>query len=193
MGILKIYSGRSLREFVGFNKYFVHLDKTATVRKGRLKSLSGKKYFAVTAGFTLIEILIVITIIAILASTIIPNFVGFDAEARITATKSNLESMRTRINLFRAKEGRYPDSLGELTSVYYYDVGVKKPYLNKMPQELVSDPKGNNSFIDQTSEENANGMGGWLYLKDTAEIKINFTGPLGKKWGNYSDEEPLEW
>ncbi|MDP2943153.1 MAG: prepilin-type N-terminal cleavage/methylation domain-containing protein, partial [Candidatus Omnitrophota bacterium] len=47
-------------------------------------------------GFTLIEILIVITIIAILATTIIPNFIGFDVEARISATQTNLNSIRTR-------------------------------------------------------------------------------------------------
>jgi len=95
-------------------------------------------------AFTLIEILIVISIIAILASTIIPNFVGFDAEARVTATKSNLESIRTRINLFRAKEGRYPSSLADLTDTYYIDVGVKKAYLKKIPGELISNARGNN-------------------------------------------------
>jgi len=144
-------------------------------------------------GFTLIEILIVISIIAILASTIIPNFIGFDAEARITSTKSNLEALRTRVNLFRAKEGRYPDSLGELTSVYYSDVGVRKPYLNKMPVELISNSKGNNKFVDQKSNENIDGGGGWIYLVDTADVKINVEGTLGKKWGDSSEEEPFEW
>ncbi len=144
-------------------------------------------------SFTLIEILIVITIIAILAATIIPNFVGFDTEARITATKSNLESIRTRINLFRAKEGRYPDSLEELTTIYYFDVGVKKPYLKKIPLEMITGRRGNNEYTDQTSDEALSGDGGWAYITDTAEVQVDIIGPLGKKWGDYAEEDPSEW
>ncbi len=144
-------------------------------------------------GFTLIEILIVISIIAILASTIIPNFVGFDAEARVSATRTNLESIRTRINLFRAKEGRYPDSLGELTTTTYNDVGVKKAYLRKIPSETISSSRGNNDYADQTQEETLGGTGGWIYFTDTAEVKVNVAKELGRRWGDYADEIPSEW
>ncbi len=144
-------------------------------------------------AFTLIEILIVISIIAILASTIIPNFVGFDSEARIVASKSNLESIRTRVNLFRAKEGHYPESLEDLTTTFYYDVGVKKPYLKKIPTELISSSKGVAHSVTQTSEEKLSGDGGWVYITDMAEVKINIKGSLGKEWGDFSEENPSEW
>ena len=144
-------------------------------------------------GFTLIEILIVISIIAILAATIIPNFVGFDSEARITATKTNLESLRTRVNLFRAKEGRYPESLSELTTTYYSDVGVQKSYLKKIPTEMISSARGNNATVELRSDDRLTDSGGWVYITDTAEIKVNVDGILGKKWGEYAEEEPSEW
>ena len=144
-------------------------------------------------GFTLIEILIVIAIIAILAASIIPNFIGFDTEARITTTKSNLEAVRTRINLFRAKEGKYPKSLGDLTTTYYYDAGIKKLYLEKVPVEMLSDAEGVNLYVDMTSQDTLGGEGGWVYLTDTAGIKINMTEPLGKKWGSFADEVPSQW
>jgi len=144
-------------------------------------------------AFTLIELLIVITIIAILAATIIPNFVGFDTEARITATKTNLDSIRTRIVLFRAKEGRYPDSLEELLTTYYNDAGVQKPYLKSMPPEMLSDKKGNDAFIDIKSDEEMTNTGGWAYYTDMAEIKVNLSEPLDKKWGDYVDQKPSEW
>jgi len=145
-------------------------------------------------AFTLIELLIVITIIAILAATIIPNFIGFDTEARLTTTKANLDTLRTRIVLFRAKEGRYPDSLGELLSTYYFDVGVKKPYLSKIPPEMISNKSGNAIYIDITSSETPIAQeGGWVYYTDTAELHVNIDKPLGKKWGEYEGEKPIEW
>ena len=66
---------------------------------------------SVIRAFTLLELLIVISIIAILAATIVPNFIGFDMEARLSATKTNLITLQTRVSIFRAKEGRYPERL----------------------------------------------------------------------------------
>jgi len=147
-----------------------------------------------TSGFTLIELLIVISIIAILAATIIPNFIGFDTEARLTATKTNLDTLRTRVTLFRAKEGRYPASLQELLDTYYLDVGVKKPYLNKFPLEMISKKSGNNEFIDITSpEEPMTREGGWAYYTDTADVHVNLDEPLGRIWGEYEGQKPIDW
>jgi type II secretory pathway pseudopilin PulG len=84
----------------------------------------------------MIELLIVISIIAILAVAIIPNFIGFDTEARVAATKSNLDTLRTRITLYRAKEGVYPSSLDDLLTHTYVDAGVQKTYLQKIPRAV---------------------------------------------------------
>ncbi|HNX91156.1 MAG TPA: prepilin-type N-terminal cleavage/methylation domain-containing protein [Candidatus Omnitrophota bacterium] len=145
-------------------------------------------------GFTLIELLLVITIIAILAATIIPNFIGFDTEARITATKTNLETLRTRVTLFRAKEGRYPASLQDLVDTYYMDMGVKKPYLNKVPAEMITNKSGNSLYVDAVSTDTTiERTGGWVYYTDTAEIYVNSDEPLDKKWGENEGQKPNEW
>lgn len=144
-------------------------------------------------GFTLIEILIVITIIAILATTIIPNFIGFDVEARISATQTNLNSIRTRITLFRAKEGRYPETMEELLTVQYDDMGIKRPYLDRIPPELISSKKGNNITEDTTSDGTPSGSGGWAYITDKADVVVNVTEPLSSKWGSYAGQKPNEW
>ena len=144
-------------------------------------------------GFTMIELLIVISIIAILAAAIIPNFIGFDTEARVSATKSNLDTLRTRITLYRAKEGVYPTSLADLLNRSYMDAGVQKPYLQKLPSELISNKKGSSEQRTQRSDEPLTNEGGWVYKTDTAEVIINLDQPLDRAWGEYSGQKPNEW
>ncbi len=145
-------------------------------------------------AFTLIELLIVVSIIAILAATIIPNFVGFDTEARIMATKTNLDTIRTRITLFRAKEGRYPAGLAELVDTFYLDAGIKKAYLDKLPPEMVSSKLGNNRFFDLVSADSPpSDDGGWIYYTDKADVRVNINEPLDKKWGEYESQKPADW
>ena len=144
-------------------------------------------------GFTLIELLVVIAIISILAAAIIPNFIGFDTEARIATSKSNLDAVRTRVTLFRAKVGKYPKTLEELTTTYYLDAGIKKAYLKRLPKELISSKKGNSTFEDALYDEPLSGDGGWTYIKDRAEVVIDVNTPLDKSWGELEGEIPSEW
>jgi prepilin-type N-terminal cleavage/methylation domain-containing protein len=144
-------------------------------------------------AFTMIELLIVIAIIAILASTIIPNFIGFDSEAKVSATRTNLDTLRTTITLYRAKEGKYPQSLGDLVNTYYNDQGVKKAYLNKMPVEMITNSSGNSDYFDTTSDKGFTNNGGWIYFQDTADVKINSDEPLPEKWKDYANNKPSEW
>jgi len=144
-------------------------------------------------GFTLLELLIVISIIAILAATIVPNFIGFDSEARISATMTNLNTLRTRVALYRAKEGEYPASLEELLNKTYNDMGIQQPYLDKMPPEMISSKSGNNTLEDIASSEELPDNGGWVYIKDRAKVVVDITEPLDGKWGKAKGEVPAEW
>ncbi|MFA5430638.1 MAG: type II secretion system protein [Candidatus Omnitrophota bacterium] len=144
-------------------------------------------------AFTLLELLIVISIIAILASTVIPNFIGFDTEAKLSATITNLNTLRTRITMYRAKEGEYPVSLNDLLTKTYEDVGVQQPYLDKIPAEMISSKSGNNSFVDMKSDEELSGEGGWAYYSDKAKVMVNVTEPLDGKWGKSKGQVPAEW
>ena len=144
-------------------------------------------------AFTLLELLIVISIIAILAATIIPNFIGFDAEARLAATQTNLNTLRTRVTLFRTKEGRYPQSLDELLKVTYNDMGVERPYLDSIPVEFISSKEGNAAIETLSSSDPLPGDGGWVYYKDKANVVVNWDQPLDSKWGRAEGKVPSEW
>lgn len=145
------------------------------------------------AGFTLLELLVVISIIAILAAAIIPNFVGFDAEARVTTTKTNLNTLRTQVTLFRTKEGRYPESVEELLTTTYQDMGVEQPYLEQVPAELVSEKGGNTTVETVSSIEELVGDGGWAYLKPRARVLVDIIEPLSDRWGPYEGQTPSTW
>ncbi len=60
------------------------------------------------AGFTLIEIMVVIAIIGILATLIVPKIMGRPDEARVTAAKHDLATMSQALKLYRLDIGRYP-------------------------------------------------------------------------------------
>lgn len=144
-------------------------------------------------GFTLLELLIVVSIIAILAATLIPNFIGFDSEARLASTKTNLNTLRTRLSLFRAKEGRYPKEYMELMEVTYNDAGIEKPYMEQIPVEFVSTSSGDNQIDTVSSADPIPGDGGWVYQPDKAKIIVDWDKELDNKWGKAEGQVPSKW
>ncbi len=53
------------------------------------------------SGFTLVEILIVVVILGILAAIVIPQFTGASTEAKESSLMSNLQAMRSQIELYK--------------------------------------------------------------------------------------------
>ncbi len=78
------------------------------------------------AAFTLIELMIVMTIVAILASIAVPHYQRNVIRARETVLNENLYQMRKAIDAFYADNRKYPDSLNEL---------VEKRYLRGLPRD----------------------------------------------------------
>jgi general secretion pathway protein G len=70
-------------------------------------------------GFTLIELIIVITLIGILVGLGLPQFKNATKRTRETALKENLHTMRTLINQYLVDKGQYPQSLQTLVDEEY--------------------------------------------------------------------------
>ena len=58
-------------------------------------------------GFTLVEILIVVVILGILAAIVIPQFTQASTEAREASLRSNLQSVRSQIELFKIQHNDF--------------------------------------------------------------------------------------
>ncbi len=71
------------------------------------------------AGFTLLELMIVISIIIILASITLPQYQKTIMHTRETVLRDDLRKMRSLIDQFAADKGRLPQSLDDLVSEGY--------------------------------------------------------------------------
>ena len=95
-----------------------------------------------TAGFTLLELMIVISIIIILASITLPQYQKTIMHTRETVLKDDLRKMRTLIDQFAADKGRLPQSLDELVSAGYMREIPVDPFTGQKEwqQEMGEDP-----------------------------------------------------
>ena len=65
-------------------------------------------------GFTLIEVLIVIVVIAVLASIVIPRLLGAGRQAKEASLRAHLQELRNSIGLFQSHTGVYPAALADI-------------------------------------------------------------------------------
>ena len=95
-------------------------------------------------GFTMIELMIVVVILGILATIVVPRFIGREEEARITAAKVQISNFETALTMFRLDNGFYPTTEQGLSALVQQpasgrDAGNWKQYLARIP----ADPWGN--------------------------------------------------
>jgi general secretion pathway protein G len=62
------------------------------------------------AGFTLVEILVVITIIGLIMALVGPRVLNYLAESKVKAARIQVESFASSLDLFYLDNGRYPTS-----------------------------------------------------------------------------------
>jgi general secretion pathway protein G len=133
-------------------------------------------------GFTLIEILVVVSILAILGALIVPKIMDRPNEARIVAAKHDIGTVVAALKLYKLDNGRYPTTDQGLQAL------VEKPttdpvpanwkgggYLEKMPK----DPWGHD----------------YLYLNPgiKREIDVMSYGADGQQGGEGFDADLGSW
>ena len=106
----------------------------------RIENQLGKNF---KDGFTIVELMFVVAIIAVLMGVLAPNLNRYLQSSRKTSAKSAIRTLKGSVNLFNAHVGRYPTSLNELIKKPTEERAAKKwegPYLET--KEVPSDPWG---------------------------------------------------
>ncbi|WP_310738684.1 prepilin-type N-terminal cleavage/methylation domain-containing protein [Piscinibacter sp. HJYY11] len=81
-------------------------------------------------GFTLVELLVVLAIVALLLTVAMPRYMGSLQHAKEVVLRENLQTMRGAIDKYFADKGRFPSSLDEL---------VEHRYLRAVPLDPVTE------------------------------------------------------
>ena len=101
-------------------------------------------------GFTLVEILIVVVILGILAAIVIPQFTEASTEAKTSSLCTDLQTMRSQIELYKIQHNDDLPGSGDATFVEALTgktdidgavavAGAYGPYLQKIPTNQFND------------------------------------------------------
>jgi general secretion pathway protein G len=152
-------------------------------------------------AFTLIEVILVVTILGILAAIALPTFQGHIASARESAAKDSLRTIRTQIELYKLQHDGTPpgyvNGSGAPTALMQLQFTatttvtgavspstipsapyVNGPYIKKLPENPFNKLSNITYVAEATAFSDAvdGTSSGWLYKKETSEFKLNWTG-----------------
>jgi general secretion pathway protein G len=96
------------------------------------------------AGFTLIEVMVVVVILGILAAIVVPRVMDRPDAARITKVKADIRAMETALNLYKLDNFVYPNTDQGLEALVSKPSGTPEPRNWKQYMDRLSkDPWGN--------------------------------------------------
>jgi general secretion pathway protein G len=129
-------------------------------------------------GFTLVELLLVLMILATLAAIVIPKMAGRSRQAKETAAQSQITNFESALDAFEIDNGFFPSGNNGMNALIEKPNSSKNwrgPYLKK---GIPKDPWGNSYIYEYPGKHNSDGY------------DISSTGPDGKNGG---DDDLTNW
>jgi general secretion pathway protein G len=113
-----------------------------------------------SGGFTLVELLLVLTILAILAGIVLPKFSNVGLNARKTAVAADIANFKTALSMFEIDMGYFPKGSGGLNALVVRPSGVAAnskwhKYLDV--DKLPKDPWNNDYVYENPGKHNPDG------------------------------------
>ena len=120
---------------------------------------------SVGKGFTLIELMVVLSILALLLSLAAPRYFHSVSKAREATLRQDLDTMRDAIDKYHGDMGRYPASLDELVSHKYLRIIPLDPITGDASSWVVigSDDASDTGIADVKSAAPGNSADGTPY------------------------------
>ena len=168
---------------------FMSASKSAFLTQKSRSKTSGVTRFATSApkkggdaGFTLIEIMVVIAIIGILATLIVPKIMGRPDEARATAAKHDVGTLVQAFKLYRLDIGRYPTTEQGIRAL------VEKPTSEPVPQNWKA-----GGYLDSVPKDPWGNPYQYANPGTHGEIDVYSYGSDGKPGGTGNDADIGNW
>lgn len=144
--------------------------------KNHLQSINYRK----AAGFTLIEVMVVVVILGILAALIVPKIMSRPEQARIVKVHQDIIAIQSALDLYKLDNSIYPTTDQGLEAL------VTKPTTQPVPRSWKSDGYLQELPVDPWGQA-------YQYLNDNEKLKIWSYGPKGKEGnseiGNWNNTE----